>query len=106
MNDNIQPSFKQNDFSTPKLYNVLSREGLTNILKKHSNRKLLLILGKAGQGKSTLVADFIRKAEIKSSWIRLKKEESDPLALLEKLNRAVCTLLPEEQQTDNFNKSE
>lgn len=83
------------DYSIPKLHNVLNREKLRSLLEKHSNRKLIIINGKAGQGKSTITADYIRKSNIKCSWIRLNKTHSKPLELLKKLNTAVHTLFPD-----------
>ena len=93
-------------FTNPKLHNVLTRENLIDLLKKRSDRKLILIHAKAGQGKSTLIADFIRKTNKESIWIRLTNKESDPLMLMEKWDTAVCTLFPSESNTNNSEKTE
>ena len=45
----------------PQLTNTLPRPRLLNLLKKNSDKKLILILGQAAQGKSTLAASFLEQ---------------------------------------------
>ena len=92
ISNNNADNFKHSDFSNPKFHNVLHRERLINLLKEHSTRKLFLIHAKAGQGKSIIASDFIRKINKKSKWINLTKDDSDPLKLLDKLDAAVNVL--------------
>ena len=106
VNDAYNNSLIQSNFTIPKLHNVLNREKLTSLLEKHSSRKLILVHAKAGQGKSTIIADFIRKTDKKSSWIRLDKIESNPNLLLEKLYSAACTIIPGETDISNLGKME
>ncbi len=105
MANNITNRLIHSNFTIPKLHNVLNRGRLTNLLEKHSDRKLILVHGKAGQGKSTIIADFIRKKDTKISWLRLEKAEINPALLLEKLYFAVCELFPDESDTNNFEKN-
>ena len=63
----------------PHLRKILERPRLTNRLEKDRNKRLILILGQAAQGKSTLAASFIEKSEIPTAWANLSKDESDIL---------------------------
>ncbi len=105
ISNNNADNFKHSDFSNPKFHNVLHRERLISLLKEHSTRKLFLIHAKAGQGKSIIASDFIRKINKKSKWINLTKDDSDPLKLLDKLDAAVNVLLPEGMHTGNSDNS-
>ncbi len=91
----FQNNLKQNDFKIPKLHNVLSRERITKLLKERSDRKLILICAKAGQGKSTIAADFLRNSKFDNIWIRLNKRDSNPSLLLDRLNKALLSIYPE-----------
>ena len=65
----------------PHLSNTLPRPRLLNLLKKNTDKKLILILGQAAQGKSTLAASFLGQAGIPATWVNLGPEESDPVNL-------------------------
>lgn len=65
----------------PQLTNTLPRPRLLNLLKKNTDKKLILILGQAAQGKSTLAASFLEQVPIPSAWVNLGPEESDPVNL-------------------------
>jgi LuxR family maltose regulon positive regulatory protein len=65
----------------PQLTNTLPRPRLLNLLKKNTDKKLILILGQAAQGKSTLVASFLEQTKTPTAWVNLGPEESDPVNL-------------------------
>ncbi|MDA3941482.1 MAG: BTAD domain-containing putative transcriptional regulator [Spirochaetia bacterium] len=95
LNRNNENKFELNDFTNPKLYNILNRERFINLLKNRYRRKLILIHAKAGQGKSTIAADFIRRMNLNSKWIRLTENDSKSIILLNKLHAGIETLYPE-----------
>jgi LuxR family maltose regulon positive regulatory protein len=65
----------------PYLAQILYRPRLLNLLEKNRDKKLILILGQAAQGKSTLAASYVNSLKIPSAWINLDREESDPVNL-------------------------
>ena len=65
----------------PQLTNTLPRPRLLNLLKKNTDKKLILIMGQAAQGKSTLAASFMGQSRIPAAWVNLGPEESDPVNL-------------------------
>ena len=74
-------SISTSKITPPHLRNVLYRLRLLNLLEKNQDKKLILILGQAAQGKSTLVASYIKKSEIPSAWMNLDGEDSNPVNL-------------------------
>ncbi len=79
----------------PQLTNTLPRPRLLNLLKKSMDKKLILILGQAAQGKSTLAASFLEQVPIPSAWVNLGPEESDPVNLFYALIDSLQQVLPE-----------
>ena len=75
--------------------NTLPRPRLLNLLKKNRDKKLILILGQAAQGKSTLAASFLEQAGITAAWVNLGPEESDPANLFQVIVLALQRALPE-----------
>ena len=65
----------------PYLPQILYRPRLLNLLEKNKDKKLILILGQAAQGKSTLAACYVKSLKIPSAWINLDKEDFDPINL-------------------------
>jgi len=65
----------------PYLPQILDRPRLLNLLEKNKDKKLILVLGQAAQGKSTLAACYVKSLKIPSAWINLDKEDSDPINL-------------------------
>jgi len=51
------------------------------LIEQNKDKKLLLILGQAAQGKSTLAASYVHNLEIPSAWVNLSEEDSDPVNL-------------------------
>jgi ATP/maltotriose-dependent transcriptional regulator MalT/DNA-binding SARP family transcriptional activator len=50
-------------------------------LEENQDKKLILILGQAAQGKSTIAASYAQKSEAPWAWMNLEIEESDPVNL-------------------------
>lgn len=76
----ITPRSKQ-----PTLEKILTRTRLIDGLLERKNKRVFLIYGKAGQGKSTLIADFVRSAHVEFIWYNLSADEHDPLVLVNRL---------------------
>jgi ATP/maltotriose-dependent transcriptional regulator MalT/DNA-binding SARP family transcriptional activator len=51
------------------------------VLEENQDKNLILILGQAAQGKSTLAASYAQKSETPWAWMNLGIEESDPVNL-------------------------
>ena len=65
----------------PYLPKNLHRPRLYDLLEKNKDKKLILILGQAAQGKTTLVASYVKTLKIPSAWMTLDKEDSNPFNL-------------------------
>ncbi len=65
-------------FSPPNLTNIVIQSRLLRRLDRNSDRRLMLILGQAAQGKTTLVASYVKKSDRCCAWINLDLEDSDP----------------------------
>jgi LuxR family maltose regulon positive regulatory protein len=78
----------------PQLTNTLPRPRLLNLLKKNTDKKLILILGQAAQGKSTLAASFMGQTKTPAAWVNLGPEESDPVNLFHVLVQSLQRELP------------
>jgi LuxR family transcriptional regulator, maltose regulon positive regulatory protein len=65
----------------PRLPRVLDRPRLLERLHEHSDKKLIVILGQAAQGKSTLAASWVGGSDIPAAWINLGPEDSDAVNL-------------------------
>jgi len=65
----------------PRLPQVLERPRLIERLEQNQDKKLVLILGQAAQGKSTLAASYAQRSKIPSAWINLSPDEADPVNL-------------------------
>ena len=66
----------------PNLPRILYRPRLVNLIKENKDKKLILILGQAAQGKTTLAACYVEASNIPFAWVNLDKQESDPTTLL------------------------
>lgn len=74
----------------PDLSKTIPRPRLEKIFEKNDDKKLILIIGQAAQGKTTLAATWYRQRNNRSSiWINLYKEDSDPVNLFQLLVQAL-----------------
>ena len=65
----------------PFLRRLVERPRLLELLEREKEKRLILVLGQAAQGKSTLVASHVEKCKRPSAWLNLSSEESDPVNL-------------------------
>jgi len=83
----------------PKPSHVLVRERLLAKLQAWEDRKLVIIHAQAGQGKSTLAADYTRSLRSPSIWYNMDREDDNPAVFLSclglALQRAFPTWVPE-----------
>jgi ATP/maltotriose-dependent transcriptional regulator MalT/DNA-binding SARP family transcriptional activator len=66
----------------PLLPPGLNRPRLLNLLESNKEKKVILILGQAAQGKTTLAASFVKMSTLRTAWMNLDSAESDPVNLL------------------------
>ena len=74
-------SLSVSKITPPRLPRIVYRSRLLKLIEQNKDKKLLLILGQAAQGKSTLAASYVHNLEIPSAWINLSEEDSDPVNL-------------------------
>lgn len=76
---------------------VLRRGRLLEFLHDHINRKLLLVVGPAGYGKTTLISDFARDVadSIPICWYTIEPSDRDPRVFLEYLVASISRVYPD-----------
>jgi LuxR family maltose regulon positive regulatory protein len=74
-------SISTSKITPPHLSKVLYRPRLLNLLEKNKDKKLILVLGQAAQGKSTLAASYVTTSKTPCAWMNLDKGDSDPVNL-------------------------
>lgn len=79
----------------PQIPQILPRPRLLKCLDQHQDKKLILILGQAAQGKSTLAVSYVHAAPTPSAWINLGPEDSDAATLFYLLGHAFQRALPQ-----------
>lgn len=85
-------------FLRPQPSHVLSRERLLQKLVSWEDKKLVLILAQAGQGKSTLAAEYVSSLRCPSIWYNLDREDGNPSVFLTALSQAVNKVLAHTNQ--------
>lgn len=86
--------FSRSRIMPPRFPHILHRTRLTKILEQHQDKKLILILGAAAQGKSTLAVSWINTSKTPWAWINLGAEDADPVSLFYLLLQALEQALP------------
>ena len=61
---------------------TLSRDRLFDWLDAHARHRLIYVTAEAGFGKTTLVADYLRRSKLRAFWYRLDEEDTDGLVFL------------------------
>ena len=61
---------------------ILHRERLLGWLRSRLDKRVILVLAEAGFGKTTLLADFARRSQIRTFWYRLDHDDTDALTFL------------------------
>ncbi len=72
----------------------IARSRLTEQLNAGLDRKLTLVSAPAGFGKSTLVADWVRRCGRPAAWVSLDENDNDPAQFLTLLSAALEPLKP------------
>jgi ATP/maltotriose-dependent transcriptional regulator MalT/DNA-binding SARP family transcriptional activator len=67
----------------PYLPKILYRPRLVNLIEGNKDKKLILILGQAAQGKTTLAASYGKTSDMPFAWVSLDRDESDPASLFQ-----------------------
>jgi LuxR family maltose regulon positive regulatory protein len=67
----------------PYLPKILYRPRLVNLIEENKGKKLILILGQAAQGKTTLAASYGKTSDMPFAWVSLDKNESDSATLFQ-----------------------
>jgi LuxR family transcriptional regulator, maltose regulon positive regulatory protein len=79
----------------PPEQRIIQRSRLINLLASNRDKKLILILGQAAQGKTTLAASYLTHHSQPHIWINLAAEDSDPVTLFYKLIQALQSAFQE-----------
>jgi LuxR family maltose regulon positive regulatory protein len=91
----MQSSVHISKIIPPQVPQVLLRPRLIKSLQRQQDKKLILILGQAAQGKSTLAASYVSTSAVPSAWINLGPEDTDAVTLYHLFGHALQRVLPE-----------
>ena len=83
-------------FQVPRTSSILERDHLVARLGAWSDRKLVIIHAQAGQGKSTLAAEYAASLPAPSVWYTMDAEDEDPAVFLAGLGQALQAALREQ----------
>jgi ATP/maltotriose-dependent transcriptional regulator MalT/DNA-binding SARP family transcriptional activator len=87
----LRPGKVQRPFLPPE---TLRRDRLFDWLEARASRRVLYVVAEAGFGKTTLVADFLRRSRIRTFWYRLDEDDTDGLVFLRYLVAACQAVDP------------
>ncbi|MDI6853124.1 MAG: BTAD domain-containing putative transcriptional regulator [Deltaproteobacteria bacterium] len=90
----MQPSVHIAKIIPPQVPQILPRPRLINSLQQQEDKKLILILGQAAQGKSTLAVSYVNASPVPSAWVNLGPEDTDAVTLFYLLGHALQRILP------------
>ncbi len=77
----MKPAINISKITPPRLHRIIDRPRLFEHLEENGDKNVILILGQAAQGKSTLAASYIQNSQSSSAWINLRTDDSDPVNL-------------------------
>ncbi len=94
----LQQEIPSNKFYAPRVDDASSlfRSELVNktLATCGRNKKIIVIEAQAGQGKSTLAAQFLKHHHLRFAWYQVGPEDGDPVLLLSALIANLCKRLP------------
>jgi ATP/maltotriose-dependent transcriptional regulator MalT/DNA-binding SARP family transcriptional activator len=61
---------------------ILARDRLLNWLAARAGQRVIYVVAEAGFSKTTLIADYVRRSQLRTFWYRLDDEETDGLVFL------------------------
>ena len=61
---------------------TLERDRLFAWLEARATRRLIYLVAEAGFGKTTLMADFLRRSQLRTFWYRLDEDDTDSLVFI------------------------
>ena len=67
----------------PYLPKILYRPRLVNLIEGNKDKKLILILGQAAQGKTTLAASYGKTSDMPFAWVSLDEDNPIPASLFQ-----------------------
>ena len=95
--EHVRPSFplRPGKVQRPLLPpETLRRDRLFEWLKARATRRVVYVVAEAGFGKTTLVADFLRRSRVRTFWYRLDEDDTDGLVFLRYLVAACQAVDP------------
>lgn len=90
----MQPSVHISKIVPPQTPQILPRPRLIKLLEQHRDKKLILILGQAAQGKTTLAASYVNASPTPSAWVNLGPEDAQAVNLFYLLGQALQQVFP------------
>ncbi len=89
--------------SIPELYDIVERPRLFRLLDRHTiNKQIILITGQPAQGKSTLIASYLKHKNEAACWLHLDRTESDHIKLFYKIINGVVHALKYNKKIKTF----
>ena len=85
----MKPVLNISKITPPRLHNILDRPRLMERLEHNTDKRVILILGQAAQGKSTMAASYVKRSKIPAAWVTLDRQDADPVNLFYAIVQAV-----------------
>jgi ATP/maltotriose-dependent transcriptional regulator MalT/DNA-binding SARP family transcriptional activator len=90
----MQTTLNAAKYTAPRLPSVITRERLLKRLRAAPFNGVILLLGQAAQGKSTLAADYLRHNPMPTAWVCLDAEDGALMSFYTLLVRSLVHALP------------
>ena len=76
-------------YSIPQLPTIVHRQRLVKQLDAHKSKPLVVVLGQAAQGKTTLVADYLNGQPVPAVWLKLGTDDHTAAGFFHNLSDAL-----------------